>query len=273
VRPVLVSRAVKRLASAAAHEDTIRSVKRHLGEATSSKRTELSKLTLDKDGKVVGPKVSPTKFSEIVGADDPRNAGLLYVLQIRLEEAGGDGKKAFGPNTPPVYKPRKDLTNGPLIRAVQVKTTQKGGVPVRGGVADQASMWRVDFFFKDGRHFPVPIYQSDRVARTLAPHHAVVGKKRERWPDISLPDFVFLFSLFQNDYLRIHISPTETVEGYFVGLDVSDGRIGIRPHDKTKDGDNTLRRVVHEAHRLEKLHVDILGNRYTAKPESRGDLA
>jgi CRISPR/Cas system Type II protein with McrA/HNH and RuvC-like nuclease domain len=273
VRPVLVSRAVKRRAGDAAHEDTIRSVKPHLGEATSSKRTELTKLTLDKDGKVVGPKISKIKFSEIVGADDPRNAGLLYVLQIRLESTGGDGKKAFGPNTPPVYKPRKDLTDGPLIRAVQVKSTQIGGVSVRGGVADQASMWRVDFFFKDGRYFPVPIYQSDRVARAVAPHHAVVGKKRERWPDISLPGFVFLFSIFQNDYLRIRISSTETVEGYFVGLDVSDGRIGIRPHDKTKDADNTLRRVVHEAHRVEKLHVDILGNRYIAKPEKRGDLA
>lgn len=280
LRPVLVSRAVKRMSADSAHEDTIRSVKPHLGEATSSKRIELTRLTLDRGGKVVGPKVSPSKFSEIVGADDPRNAGLLYVLQIRLEEAGGDGKKAFGPNTQPVYKPRKDLTNGPLIRAVQVKSTQKGGVPVRGGVADQASIWRVDVFEKTEKFYLVPIYQSDRgKGRPLPNRAATANTPREQWTLID-ESFEFQFSLHANDYVVLQTKSAKTV-GYFAGLGVSTASISIKSHDSNSavaTGKKWQGVYVNLGVKLgvavfTKWHVDVLGNRYCAKPEKRGDLA
>jgi CRISPR-associated endonuclease Csn1 len=263
VRPVLVSRAVKRLAGGAVHEDTIRSVKAHLGEATSSKRTPLANLKL-------------ATLGDIVGAHDPRNAGLMYVLRLRLEEAGGDGKKAFGPNTPPVYKPRKDLTDGPMIRAVQVKTTQKGGVPVRGGVADQASMWRVDVFEKAGKFYLVPIYQSDRRKGRALPNRAsTANTPREQWTLVD-ESFGFRFSLYANDYVTLATKKLTTA-GYFAGLNVATAAINICSHDRNenigKAGVTESLGVKTGVLTFEKFNVDIVGSRYAAKREKRGDLA
>lgn len=263
LRPVLVSRAVKRRAGGAVHEDTVRSIAKHLGPNTSAKRVRLESLKL-------------SDLTDIVGADDPRNAGLMAALRERLEAHKGDGKKAFGPNTLPIHKPRRDGTAGPIIRAVKVKSVQKGGVPVRGGVADQASMWRVDVFRKDGRYFLVPVYQADRKRAQPLPNRACVAHKpRSEWEVVD-ESFEFRFSLYPNDLIRLR-QKAKMFFGYFAGTDIASANIDIQAHDRSpaagKDG---LWRGVGVKLGIEeftKFHVDVLGNSYIAKQEFRRGLA
>jgi CRISPR-associated endonuclease Csn1 len=263
LRPVLVSRAVKRRAGGAIHEDTVRSVAKHLGANTSARRIRLENLKL-------------TDLLNIVGADDPRNAGLLAALRERLEAHKGDGKKAFGLNAAPVYKPRKDGTPGPVIRAVKVKSPQSGGVPVRGGVADQASMWRVDVFRKGGRYFLVPLYQADRKRGQPLPDHACVAHKpRSEWDRID-DSFDFRFSLYPNDLIRVK-QRGKTFFGYFAGADIASANIDILVHDRNPSiSKNGVWRGVGIKVGVEdftKFHVDILGNSHTAQEETRRGLA
>lgn len=264
MRPILVSRAVKRRAGGAVHQDTVRSIKSHLGPQTSSKRTRLTDLNL-------------AKLDQIVGAQDGRNAGLMHVLRARLESFGGDGKKAFAPSQPPVFKPRRDGTDGPIIRTVQLKDVQKGGVPVRGGVADQASMWRVDVFEKGGKFYLVPIYQSDRVRGRALPNRAATGNTpRDQW---RLMDETFRFhmSLYASELIRLKNKKMDFT-GYFAGLDVATAAISILAHDRSstigKDGLLRSLGVQQGTEIFCKYHVDVLGSIHPAKArEARDDLA
>jgi CRISPR-associated endonuclease Csn1 len=221
LKPVFVSRAVRRRPRGAVHADTVRSVKPHLGKERSATRTPLERLTLD-------------RLSNIVGADDARNAGLMTVLRERLEAAGGNGKKAFGPGTPPVHKPLRDGTPGPIIRTVKTETVQKGGVPVRGGVADQSSMWRVDVFERAGKYYLVPIYQADRKKNAPLPDRAVVAhKSRTEW-DVVDASFRFCFSLHPNDGVRLVQKGKPAYVGYFAGMDIGSANISIATHDSSR---------------------------------------
>jgi CRISPR-associated endonuclease Csn1 len=263
LRPVLVSRAVKRRAGGAVHQDTVRSVKFRLGENTSSKRVKLENLKL-------------SDLDNIVGSHDGRNDGLIAALHARLEAYKGDGKKAFGPNTPPVHKPRSNGELGPIIRAVKVKDVQKGGVPVRGGIADQASIWRVDVFHKAEKFYLIPIYQSDRKKNGVLPNRAATANTpRDQWTLIDV-SFDFRFSLFPNDLIRLKTKKAEFL-GYFDGMNVNTAAINILSHasEKTlgKDGRWESLGVKLGVEAFEKYHVDVLGNVFPAPPEQRRDLA
>lgn len=263
LKPVLVSRAVKRRAGGAVHEETVRSVAKHLGLNISAKRVRLESLKL-------------TDLPNIVGADDPRNAGLIGVLRERLEAHNGDGKKAFGPSMAPVHKPRRDGTPGPVIRAVKVKSVQNGGVPVRGGIADQASMWRVDVFRKGGRYFLVPVYQADRKRGQPLPNRACVAHKpRSDW-DVIDESFEFRFSLYPNDLIQLK-QRGKMFFGYFAGADIASANIDILVHDRNpslvKDGLWRGVGIKLGVEEFTKFHVDVLGKSHAAKQEVRRGLA
>jgi CRISPR-associated endonuclease Csn1 len=267
LKPVLISRAIKHRAGGPVHQDTVRSKKSHLGKDTSSKRVRLEGLKI-------------ADLDNIVGAHDGRNEALIDILRNRLEAHKGDGKKAFGPNMPPVHKPRRDGTPGPLIRAIKIKDVQKGGVPVRGGIADQASIWRVDVFHKTGKFYLIPIYQSDRRKNGVLPSRAATANTpRDEWTMID-ESFDFKFSLFPNDLVKLKNRNT-TFFGYFVGLGVATASISIRSHDnnesiatgKAWQGVWVNLGVKIGIRSFEKFHVDVLGNFYPAPPEKRRDLA
>lgn len=267
LKPVLISRAVKHRAGGPVHQDTVRSKKSHLGKDTSSKRVRLESLKL-------------ADLDNIVGAHDGRNEALIDILRNRLEAHKGDGKKAFGPNMPSVHKPRRDGTPGPLIRAIKVRDIQKGGVPVRGGIADQASIWRVDVFHKASKFYLVPIYQPDRKKNSVLPNRAATAKTpRDEWTLID-DHFDFRFSLFPNDLIKLH-NRDATYFGYFAGLDVANASISIRSHDNNESiatgkkwqGTWVDLGVKVGIHSFEKFHVDVLGNFFTAPHETRRDLA
>lgn len=263
LRPVLVSRPPKRRARGALHEETVRSVKSHLGAGKSAVRVRLERLTLK-------------QLDQVVGAEDPRNAALMTLLRQRLEAHGGDGKKAFGPNTLPVHKPLRDGSPGPRVLAVKVTDTQHGGVRVRGGVAAQASIWRVDVFLKGGRHFLVPVYVSDRRKGAELPSRAATqGAPPSEWTEID-SSFEFRFSLFPDDLVRFEKSNLAVV-GYFAGINVNTASITLRAPDRDvragKGGEWGSLGVKLGVKVFEKLHVDVLGRVHRARAERRGELA
>ena len=260
IRPIRVSRAPTRRGLGSAHQETIRSIGKNgslLNQNQSAVKVPLSALTL-KD------------LDNIVGAGDPRNAELMRILRERLEAFGGKGEKAFAT---PVYKPSAEGKTAPQIRSVKLLSTQKSGLFVRGGMANNGDMLRADIFTKGGEFYVVPVYVSDS-AKTELPNKAVLqGKAESEWPVMD-ESFSFLFSLSPNDLVRV-TSKGETREGYYSKLDRATGNISfwIHDRDRTLGAEGKIRGCgIKTATAVEKFHVDLLGRLHKVHQETRQSL-
>lgn len=257
VKPIRVSRAPLRRGLGQAHQETIRSAKL-LDQGMSAVKTPLESLKL-KD------------IERIVGFDDPRNAKLIEAIRQRLQAHGDDGKKAF---KEPLYKPSKPGKAAPIVRTVNLTDTQKSGIPVRGGVANNGSMLRVDIF-TDGKKFhAVPLYVADVVKPEL-PNRAVVAFKPEDEWTVMDENYRFLFSLHPNDWVRVQQRNKPPIEGYFGMIHRGTGNINIWVHDRNQSsGKGGLIEGIgiKTALSVEKFHVDMLGRLYPAKQETRQTL-
>lgn len=260
--PVLVSRAPKRRNLGAAHQETIRSCKRMTSEGVSSVKTPLTRLRL-------------VDLPRLAGRDDPRNQAFYALIEQRLRQHGGDGAKAFGPEQPPLRKPCHH-GEGAVVRGVKLTETQKSGLPVRGGIADNERMIRVDVFTKSGKHYLVPVYVAD-VVRGELPNRAMVAHKPETEWDEMDETFEFLFSLYPNDFVVVRQKgQQQPLAGYFAGSDRASGNINLWVHDRCKSigKDGLIRGIgVKTALSVEKYHVDVLGRIFKAKQEVRHGLA
>jgi len=259
VAPVRVSRAPTRRGLGAAHQETIRSAK-CLEDGTSSVKTPLTSLKL-KD------------LPRIVGYNDPRNRTLMDAIEQRLREHGDNGAKAFKePLRRPAAPGKED--QAPIVRSVNLKDTQKSGLLVRDGIANNGSMLRVDIFTKGGKFFAVPLYVADTVKAEL-PNRAVVANKPEsEWPTMD-NSYAFLFSLHPNDWIKVTLKDQPLKEGYFSGLDRSTGAISIWAHDRNSSvgKDGLMRGIgIKTALSLEKCHVDILGSLHRVHQETHQPL-
>jgi CRISPR-associated endonuclease Csn1 len=150
------------------------------------------------------------------------------------------------------------------------------GIPIRGGIAKNDSMIRVDVFRhkKDSKFHLVPVYVYHSVANVL-PNRAIVAHKDESEWTILDEKYTFCFSLYSNDLLRVSLK-NETHSGYYSGCDRNAGAINIWAHDRNQQigVDGLIRGIgVRTALNIEKFNVDVLGNRYPAPPEKRRDLA
>lgn len=240
LRPLFVSRAVQRRGSSAIHEETIRSAK-FIEESKSFVRTPLQKLKL-------------ADLDNIVGATFSHNHKLITLLRERLTVHDNDGKKAFAE---PVFKPSSSEARGPEVKKVKLFSTQKGGIRVRGGVAELGPMHHVDVF-RNGNAFLIkPAYVADERSRVSIDN---LPEKAE-----------FLFSLIKHEYVEISLGTT-TCSGYFVMYE-SDGRLTLRAHDQPQPDKSYFRRSVSSASAIRKFHVDVLGNIYPAPMEPRRGLA
>ena len=259
-KPILVSRAPKRRGSGAAHKETIRSSKRMEADGVSTIKAPLTTLKL-------------ADLEKLAGREDPRNHALYEAIRDRLKTFG-DGLKAFGPSQPPFRKPSKN-GEGPLVRSVRLEETQKSGVLVRGGIADNDTMLRIDVFRKSGKHYLVPVYVADEVKGSLPNLAVVAGKNEKDWVLIE-ESFDFIFSLYPNDFIRIQLKGKENIEGYYGGFDRSTGAIHVWAHDRNQFiGTKGLIRSIgiKTALSVEKFHVDVLGRLFPALQESRRDVA
>ena len=242
VTPLFVSRAPNRKMSGQGHMETVKSAKR-LNEGISVLRVPLTQLKLKDLEKMVNREREPK---------------LYEALKARLEAHKDDPAKAFAE---PFYKHDKAGNPTQQVKAVRIEQVQKTGVLVRNcnGVADNATMVRVDVFEKGGKYYLVPIY-SWQVAKGILPDRAVFqGKDEEDWPVMD-DSFEFQFVLYANDLIKVELKK-ETFFGYFSGLDRSTGNISLRSHDldKTKGKDGIHRIGVKTALSFQKYQIDELG--------------
>lgn len=187
-----------------------------------------------------------------------REPKLYEALKARLEAHKDDPAKAFAE---PFYKYDKAGNCTQQVKAVRIEQVQKTGVWVRNhnGIADNATMVRVDVFEKGGKYYLVPIY-SWQVAKGILPDRAVVqGKDEEDWTVMD-DSFEFKFVLYANDLIKAELKK-ETFFGYFSGLDRSTGNISLRSHDldKTKGKDGIYRIGIKTALSFQKYQIDELG--------------
>ncbi len=268
VKPCFVSRAPRHKVTGAAHKDTIRSGKE---DGFVISKVPLSKLTLDKDGK-------------IKDYYDPGSDRLLYsALVDRLKAYGGNGKKAF--EGIEFHKPKADGSEGPVVKKVKLIEKSTLNVHVRGekGVADNGSMVRIDIFYvEDEGYYFVPIYVSDTVKPQLPSKACVASKPYSEWKDMKDDDFVF--SLYPNDLIKVKAKKSMTmsvnIEGstlapnifvndaffYFVKAGISGAAITVENHD----GSYIINSLgIKTLVSIEKYTVDPLGNISAVKKEPR----
>ncbi|GHU11314.1 CRISPR-associated endonuclease Cas9 [Betaproteobacteria bacterium] len=259
LRPLFVSRAPQRRNSGAAHKDTIYGQPERLRpQGGVTQKVALSALSLKDMDNLIDPH---------------RNERLYAAIRKRLEEHGGKGDKAFPAGTA-FRKPDKDGNpTGPIVRTVTMVIDKLSGIPIRGGIAKNDSMLRVDVFTKAGKFHLVPVYVHHRIAGL--PNRAIVAfKDEEEWTLID-ESFDWCFSLHPNDLVRIKLKK-ETFFGYYASTDRSTGAISLWAHDRNQaiGKDGLMRSIgVKTAVKLEKFEVDVLGNIYPARPEPRRGLA
>jgi CRISPR-associated endonuclease Csn1 len=257
IQPVRVSRAPTRRGLGAAHQETIRSVGKAgklLAEGLSAIKTPLASLTL----------------KDLDNIAEQRDTALIEAIRERLMAFGDDSKKAFAPNQPPLRKPSAEGKAAPIIRSVKLLATQKSGIPIRGGIANNGAMLRVDIFTKAGKFHAVPVYASDAVKAELPKRAVIQGKPEEGW---TLMDetYQFLFSLYPNDWVTIRLK-NEVREGYYAGIDRATGSIDLWLHDRnqTQGKKGKLEsNGIKTALAVEKYHVDLLGGLHRVHHEER----
>lgn len=261
LRPLFVSRAPQRRNGGAAHKETIYAQPKCLkAKGGVTQKVALSSLSMKDLDNLIDPH---------------RNEKLYAAIRARLEAHGGKGNKAF-PSDSPLRKPdRNGDPTGPVVHSVNLIIDKLSGIPVRGGVAKNDSMLRVDVFTKNGRFHLVPLYVHHRVAKAL-PNRAIVAFKDESdWTSID-DSFSFCFSLHPNDLVRVHQKGKEPLLGYFGSCHRGTGNINLWAHDRSQRvGKNGMIEGigVKTALALEKFNVDVLGNVYPVQQEFRRGLA
>ena len=261
LRPLFVSRAPQRRSGGAAHKDTIYGQPERL-KATGSvtQKVPLTSLTLKDLDKLIDPH---------------RNEKLYAAIRMRLEQHGGKGDKTFTA-TNPLRKPDRDGNpTGPIVRTVTMVIDKLSGIPVRGGIAKNDTMLRVDVFTKGGKFHLVPVYVHHGVAKKLPDRAIVAFKDEQEWTLID-DSFSFCFSLHPNDLVRIQQKGKSAIIGYYASCHRGTGSFNIWAHDRNQSTgkDGMIESVgVKTALAVEKFNVDALGNIFPTKPEPRRGVA
>jgi CRISPR-associated endonuclease Csn1 len=259
--PLFVSRAPQRRNSGAAHKDTIYGQPERLkAQGGVTQKVPLHSLSLKDLDKLIDPH---------------RNEKLYAAIRERLDAHDGKGDKAFPPSNALRKPDREGNPTGPVVRTVTMVIDKLSGIPVRGGIAKNDSMLRVDVFTKAGKFHLVPIYVHHSVAKNMPDRAIVQGQDEGEWTLID-KTFDFLFSLHPNDLVRVTQKGKSPIVGYYSGCDRATGNLTMWAHDRNQNvgKDGMIRGLgVKTALSIEKFNVDVLGNIYPAPPEQRRGLA
>ncbi len=260
LKPLFVSRAPQRRNGGAAHKDTIYAQPERLkAQGGVTQKVPLTSLSLKELDNLIDPH---------------RNEKLYAAIRERLEAHGGKGDKAFPMNNP-LRKPDRDGNpTGPIVRSVTKIIDKQSGIPIRGGLAKNDTMLRVDVFTKGGKFHLVPVYVHHKVSGL--PDRAIVAFKDEADWTLIDESFAFCFSLHPNDLVRIAQKGKAPIIGYYSSCHRGTGTITLWAHDRSQQVGKAgaIEGIgVKTALSVEKFHVDVLGNLYPAPPEKRHDLA
>ena len=242
----IVSRMSNRKATGALHQETIRSKEVLVRDDEVLEGTAI---------KVPLAKVKLKDLENMVGKE--RDTKLYKALKERLQAFDDKPEKAF---LEPFYKPTNDDSQGPLVRSIKVFSKGTAGVEVRGGLADNDRMVRVDVYYKDKKYYLVPIYTIDIALKKVKDRAIAAYKPEEEWTKID-KSYEFLFSLYQYDLVEVDTGK-ELIFGYYIGSDRATGAISVVCHDKNKawGKDGVKKSIgVKTAKSLRKFTVDVLG--------------
>jgi CRISPR-associated endonuclease Csn1 len=284
LKPLFVSRAPQRRNSGAVHKDTIYAQPERLKKQGGvTQKVSLSSLSLKDMDKLAEPHRNVKLYEAIRVWLGTRDTHEKRAKEIEASTGRGKDKRPLtAQEREEIDKlralPRKPTNDpaqlGPIIRTVTMDVDKLSGIPIRGGIAKNDTMLRVDVFTKAGKFHLIPIYIHHTV--TGLPNHAIVAFKDEA--DWTLVDdsFAFCFSLHPNDYIRVTQKGKGAISGYYASCHRGTGSLNLWAHDRNlASGKNGAFEGlgVKTAISLEKFDVDVLGNIYPAKPEERRGLA
>lgn len=293
LRPLFVSRAPQRRNSGAAHKDTIYAQPDSLkAQGGVTQKVSVTNLTLKDMDNLIDPHRNEKLYAALQAWLNGRDEREKRAKEI--EASFGRGKEKRKPTDAESAAlerlralPRKPLLSdpdngpftGPIIRTVTAVIDKLSGIPVRGGIAKNDTMLRVDVFTKAGKYYLVPLYVYHAVAKVLPNRAATTNTSRDEWVLMD-ESFDFRFSLFPNDLIRLKNRDREYF-GYFAGVGVATASLSIRSHDnnssiatgKSWQGMWVNLGVKTNIQNFAKFNVDVLGNIYPAPPEVRRDLA
>ena len=209
----------------------------------------------------------------LVGMNEPKK---------RLKQYNGDASEAF---KSAFYKPKSDGSQGPLVKKIKLieKATLCVSLNAGTAVADNDNMVRVDVFCIEGDgNYLVPIYVADTLKKHL-PNKAIVAHKAySEWKEMKDEDFIF--SLYPNDLIEVEhkngmkfvnirkdsslVKSYETKREmvYYQGTNISIGAIKVINNDNTFLIESL---GVKSLASINKYQVDVLGNYYKVKKETR----
>lgn len=282
VKTLFVSRAPQRLNSGAAHKETIYGQSEKLAKTGSvTQKVAVTDLKLTDLDKLVEPHRNQKLYAEITAWLKGKDEREKRAKEIETSLGRGKDKRDLTAEEKAEIerlralprKPTNDGTLGPIVRTVTAVIDKLSGIPIRGGVAKNDSMLRVDVFSKAGKFHLVPVYVHHRV--TGLPNRAIVAFKDESEWTLIDESYTFNFSIYPNDFVTVNLKK-ESISGYYSGSDRATGAINLWAHDRNsvigKDG--LIRGIgVKTALSIEKYNIDVLGNIYPAPKETRSDLA
>lgn len=247
VRPIFVSRVPYRSIGGRLFKETVYSNKAFI-ENTLITKKKLTELT----------------FKDIDNIYNYSTDKKLYdAISERLKEFNGDGKKAF---VEEFRKPTKSGKLGPVVRSIKIvgKASFKkdDAVNINGGKVAKDGIVRIDIYEKEGKYYSVPVYRY-QLAKGVIPMKAAVAHKNENeWINID-NNYVFMFSIFKNDLIKISYNKKNGYFGYFDSFDRSTALFQIKSHDNL----NIYRGVgiKSDIKKFVKYDVDVLGNYHEKK--------
>lgn len=280
-KPVFISRMKTVKITGPIHEETLMSTREY--KETGNLIKSVSIYDLKCTNKIETIKLKDDKYPEftIENYYRPQDDRLLYLsLKECMVENGGKI-----PQTKKLYKPRKDGTDGPIVKTVKTYKRAAKCVITPNGAATNDIMHRVDVFEKNGKYYLCPIYMADVYAHKLPNKVIQIGKE---WKTID-NSFNFKFSLYKNDLIKVkskkQITLSKTFNNpksnkpdkikneefllYYNSTDSSNASIKVSSYDdcyyiKGLGVQNLLK--------FEKYYVDIMGNVYKAPKEERKQI-
>ena len=144
----------------------------------------------------------------------------------------------------------------------------KSGIKLRGGLANNGNMLRVDVFSKKNakgkeQFYLVPIYLVDRIKPEL-PNKAITAHKPESEWIVMDETYAFKFSLYKDDLVKA--KGKELYFGYFDGCDRATGNFHIEAQDSSQYWKGLGPRNLEY---IKKYQVDPLGRYVEVKSETR----
>lgn len=281
-KPIFVSKMKNVKFTGPIHRETMMSSREYQQTKRLIKSIPIQKLTIDNVHEEIPLKEDKYPEFSISNYYRPQDDRLLY---LKLKNYLIENKCKNIPDDVIFYKPKKDGTDGPIVKNVKVYEKSSSCVVTKNGAGVNEKMHRIDLFKKDNKFYLCPVYMSDVYAKKLPNKIIEINKD---WIEID-DSYEFLFSLYQNDLIKVisnkelslsknfknvnsqkpdKISSNEFLL-YYNSTGISGASIKVLTHDNCYKKDSLGVKTLLS---IEKYYTDIMGNIYKAPKEQRKEL-